>query len=74
MYNETNVPGPEFRVRTVPRYIVTRYCHPYESRDGLTGDGGGSKLVGEFENEQQAYEVAQALAKAEAYCGATVSV
>lgn len=75
MYNETNVPGPEYRVRTVPRYIVTRYCHPFTHSDPtMIGDCGGSKLVGEFENEQQAYEVAQALAKADAYCGATVSV
>lgn len=65
MYNETNVPGPEYRVRTVVRYVVTRYCHPYVSSDGLTGSSGQSTLIGEFQNEQQAYDVAQALSQAE---------
>ena len=74
MYDENNVPGPEYRVRTVPRYIVTRYCHPFTHSDPtMMGMSGGSTLVGEFQNEQQAFEVAQALAKAEAYFGATVS-
>lgn len=77
MYNSENVPGPEFRVRTVPRFIVTRYCHPYESAKDVHGDSvtypGSSILVGEFQNEQQAFDVAHALAQAEAAFGATVS-
>lgn len=73
MYDETNVPGPEYRVRTVVRYLVTRYCHPYQSKDGGCGSTGASTLVGEFQNEQQAFDVAQALAKAEVAFGATVS-
>lgn len=69
MYDETNVPGPEYRVRTVVRHIVTRYCHPYrDSRIVEVGpiDGvmaGGSTVVGEFQNEQQAFDVAHALSK-----------
>jgi hypothetical protein len=67
MYDETNVPGPEYRVRTVVRHIVTRYCHPYkDSRIVQIGpiDGvmpGGCTAVGEFQNERQAYDVAHAL-------------
>ena len=74
MYDEMNVPGPEFRVRTVVRHVVTRYCHGFMSSDGKSGHSGSSTVVGEFQNEQQAYEVAQALAKAESHAGATVSV
>jgi hypothetical protein len=74
MYDETNVPGPEFRVRTVARYVVTRYCHPYQSRDETHGSSGSSTVVGEFQNEQQAFEVANALAYLEANAGATVSL
>lgn len=73
MYDETNVPGPEYRVRTVVRYVVTRYCHPYQSRDGACGSTGSSQIVGEFQNEQQAFEVAQALVAANAIEEATVS-
>ena len=72
MYDETNVPGPEYRVRTVVRYVVTRYCHPFTSRDGTCGQSGSSTVVGEFHGEQQAFEVAQALA-AQELGGATVS-
>jgi hypothetical protein len=74
MYDETNVPGPEFRVRTVVRYVVTRYCHPYQSRDGTHGMQGSSTVVGEFQSELQACEVANALAYLEASAGATVSL
>lgn len=74
MFNETNVPGPEYRVRPVVRYVVTRYCHPYVSSDGLTGNSGGSEVVGEFHGEQRAYEVAQAMASSESHCKATISV
>lgn len=66
MYDETNVPGPEYRVRPVVRYVVTRYCHPYQSRDGKVGMSGGSSVVGEFDKEQNAYDVAEALAAREA--------
>lgn len=77
MYTAQNVPGPEYRVRTVVRHIVTRYCHPYESEDvqgRSVGSSGSSTVIGEFPNEQQAYDVAQALAKADAHAEATVSV
>ena len=65
MFNETNVPGPEFRVRPVVRYVVTRYCHPYTSADGMSGNSGGSEVIAELANEQRAFEVATAMAKAE---------
>lgn len=74
MFNETNVPGPEYRVRPVVRYVVTRYCHPYTSRDGMTGNSGGSEVVGEFQSEGPAAQVAKALASTEEHFGATVSV
>lgn len=74
MYDETTVPGPEYRVRTVVRYVVTRYCHPYTSADGQSGCSGQSTVVGEFHDQQQAFEVAQALAKSELHSRATVSV
>lgn len=76
MYDETNVPGPEFRVRPVVRYVVTRYCHPCTQKlpDGeQIHMAGGSEVIAELPNEQRAYEVAQAMAKAEAHFGATVS-
>jgi hypothetical protein len=77
IYNQNTVPGPEYRVRTTVRYILTRYCHPYSD----VGDGnrmpievpGGSTVVGEFTNEQQAFEAAEALAARESHCEATVS-
>lgn len=71
MYDETNCPGPEYRVRPVVRYIVTRYCHPYQSRDGSHGSAGQSTIIGEFDKEQSAHDVATALAKSESYCSAT---
>ena len=74
MFNETNVPGPEYRVRTVVRYVVTRYCHPYQSIDGTHSMAGGSTVVGEFHGEQQAFEVAEALAAREPGGQSTVSV
>lgn len=72
MYDETNVPGPEYRVRMVPRYIVTRYCHPYQSQDGQCGSNGGSTVVGEFAGEQLAFDVANALSKADPRSTVTV--
>ena len=67
MFNETNVPGPEYRVRPVVRYVVTRYCHPYEteSAQGRIEVPGGSEVIGEFQNEGRASEVAEAMTKAE---------
>lgn len=75
MFDETNVPGPEFRVRPVVRYVVTRYCHPYISADGKCSSSGHSEVIAELPNEQRAFEVAQAMAKAEPpFANATVSV
>lgn len=74
MYTEKNVPGPEYRVRPVVRYVVTRYCHPYhhEHADGTySAASGGSEVIAELPNEQRAWEVAQAMAKAEEHFGAT---
>lgn len=67
MYDETNVPGPEYRVRPVVRYVVTRYCHPYTQSDGACALSGGSEVIGEFQNEERANEVAAGLAKAESF-------
>lgn len=69
MFNETNVPPPEFRVRTVVRHVVTRYCHPYTHSQGHLGHCGGSTVVCEVSSEQGAYDIAEAMAKGE---GATV--
>lgn len=73
MYDQHNVPPPEYRVRTVVRHIVTRYCHPYThfgpSPEESFDSGGGSSIICEVSSEQGAYDIAKALAKAE---GATV--
>lgn len=61
-YDETNVPGPEYRVRPVTRFVVTRYCHPYQAADGSHGHTGSSEVVGEFDTEQRACDIARALA------------
>lgn len=74
MYTQDNVPPPEYRVRTVVRYVVTRYCFPYEhiarsdSEESMEVPGGSSAIC-EVASEQGAYEIAVALAKSE---GATV--
>jgi hypothetical protein len=47
----------EYKVRTVTRYVVTRY----HEGDGCVG----SDTKGEFDNGQVAYQVAYALAKEE---------
>lgn len=62
-YNQHNVPGPEYRVRPVVRWVLTRYCHPYvhEEENGAFGVSGGSAVVAEFENETQAEEIARIL-------------
>ena len=65
MYDETNVPAPEYRVRAVVRYSVTRYCHPYQSKDGRVGGTGHSEVVAEVPSEKRAYEIAQALSRVE---------
>lgn len=73
-YNETNVPPPEYRVRTVVRYVVTRYCHPYTQSGAGEEDAhveGGSRFVCELDNENRAWEIAQALANQE---GATIQL
>lgn len=67
-YNQHNVPGPEFRVRPVVRYVVTRFCFPYvhdEGGDVAHSVPGGSEVIGEFPSEQRAYEVALAMGKLE---------
>jgi len=69
MYDETNVPGPEYRVRPVVRYVVTRYCHPYRAKDGSHGMDGSSQVIGEFAQEIHAHDVAVALAKHEEHFG-----
>jgi hypothetical protein len=66
MYDETNVPGPEYKVRPVVRYLVTVYFHPYLAKDQSGFPlpiEGSSKVVGEFEREDRALEVQEALQK-----------
>lgn len=49
----------EYRVRPVNRFVVTRY---HETEGGNTG---GTSERGHYDNEEVAFEVAYALAKAE---------
>ena len=49
----------EYRVRPVTRYVVTRY---YEY---AAGTGGGVETLGEYDNQELAYQVGYALAKQE---------
>jgi hypothetical protein len=72
MYDETNVPGPEFRVRPVVRYVVTRFCHPYIDHSITIPDNnpgtyvpGGSEVLAEVPSEQRAFEIAEAMKAAE---------
>jgi hypothetical protein len=65
MYDETNVPGPEYRVRPVVRYVVTRYCHPFTSSDGKSGSAGHSEVIAEFHSDERAHEVAAAMGNRE---------
>jgi hypothetical protein len=74
MFNEKNVPGPEYRIRPVVRYVVTRYCHPYMSEDRTQRSLGGSEVIAEFPSEDRALDVARAMAKHEEGFGATLSV
>lgn len=53
----------EYRVRMVPRYIVTRYASVNHD-DGTESDNGSSQH-GEFDNSETAYAVGYALCKAE---------
>lgn len=75
MYDETNVPGPEYRVRTVVRHIVTQYCHPFVFRGDGTNppreEPSGSTVIGEFANAEMALDVAKAMSHA--HPGSTVS-
>ena len=61
MYNETNVPSPEVRIRPVVRYLVTTYYHGFQSADGSHGMTGSSEVVCECESERQAEDVTRAL-------------
>lgn len=73
MYDQHNVPPPEFRVRPVVNYVVTKYCHPYTHKPGPECGlnekeipfGGGSVVVCEVVGESDAYDIARALANAE---------
>lgn len=73
VHNQHDVPPPEYRVRTVVRHVVTRYCHPYTMCDahgnGAYNVKGSSSVICEVANDVTAYEIAKALAKQE---GATV--
>lgn len=66
MYDETNVPGPEYKVRPVVRYLVTVFYHGYMAKDQhgypIQIDG-SSRVVGEFEREDQAMLVQEAMQK-----------
>lgn len=65
MYDETNVPPPDYRVRPVVRFLLTRFCHPFTNRDGSVGMSGSSSVLGTFDNEDQANEVAAMLEQRE---------
>lgn len=71
-YDENSVPGPEYRVRPVTRFVVTRFCHPYRAADGSHYDAGGSEIIGEFDSEIRAGDVAEAMAKADSHPRASV--
>jgi hypothetical protein len=49
----------EYKLRAVTRYVVTRY------QEDCAGTTGASSQMGEYENQEVAYEVAYALARAE---------
>lgn len=51
----------EFRVRPVIRHSVTLYEPAWQSPSGNIGSAGGSSLIGEFANEEQAEKVRVAL-------------
>lgn len=66
MYDETNVPCPEYKVRPVVRYLVTVYFHPYMAKDQhgfpLPIEG-SSKVIGEFDRDDNAELVRDGLQK-----------
>ena len=53
--------GPDISVKPVVRYQVKRYFHPYTSPCGRYVDSGSCEIVGTFDNERFAEEVARAL-------------
>lgn len=56
----------EYRVRTITRYIVTRYESVVHEGGGVSASAGLSQSAGaEYNNYNTAYQVAYALAKAE---------
>jgi len=59
-YSMADISKIEYRVRPITRYVVTRY---HEDADGKST--GNSRQCGEYDNEEVAYEVGYALAKAE---------
>lgn len=68
MYDQTNVPGPEYKTRPVVRYLVTVYYHGYMAKDQHNYPmeiQGSSRVVGEFEREDMAMAVQEALQKRE---------
>jgi len=72
MYDQNNVPPPEYRIRPVVRYVVTRYCHPYSYEMCIDGcdvqqlsQAGGSTVICEVPSEQGAYDIARAVAHLE---------
>jgi hypothetical protein len=75
MHDESNVPGPEFKVRSVTRYVVTRYFYPYKKADALGGVVEGySEVLAEVPTEEKAIEIAQCMVTASAAIGATLSL
>jgi hypothetical protein len=73
MYDQNNVPPPEYRIRPVVRYVVTRYCHGYthvagspcDVNEGQIPISGGSSVICEVPSEQGAYDIARAVAHLE---------
>ncbi len=54
----TNAPTVEYKVRSITRYAVTRYCRDADGK-------GCSSEVGQYPTFEMAYEVGCALAKGE---------
>lgn len=55
----------QYQVRSVPRYVVTRYERAIDAGQEPPKVRGGSEMRGEYDNAEVAYEVAYALCKAE---------
>lgn len=62
MYDETNVPLPEYQVRPVTRYVLTRFTHPFIDIAGVEQPG-QSSVIAEFGNGEGANDVADAMRK-----------